>query len=251
MALEGFRLAMTALPGGVPAWHARAEPARLRELASAIAERGGRLAALWGSDERDGGAGFALHVAFVVDASLLWVEVPLDTEQPRYPDLSVTFPCADRMQRALRDLLGIEAEGAYDQRAWLRHGAWPADGYPLRRDAPAGETWPNQVEPYAFVQVEGDGVHEIPVGPVHAGIIEPGHFRFSIVGEKVLKLEERLGYVHKGIERRFTELPILEGHRLAARVSGDSAAAYSWAYCQALEGLSGVVVPARAAWLRA
>jgi Ni,Fe-hydrogenase III large subunit len=94
-------------------------------------------------------------------------------------------------------------------------------------------------------------VHEIPVGPVHAGVIEPGHFRFSVVGEKVLRLEERLGYVHKGIERRFTELPILEGHRLAARVSGDSAVEYSWAYCQALEGMTHTRIPARAAWLRA
>jgi Ni,Fe-hydrogenase III large subunit len=86
---------------------------------------------------------------------------------------------------------------------------------------------------------------------VHAGIIEPGHFRFSVVGEKVLRLEEHLGYVHKGIERRFTELPILEGHRLAARVSGDSAVAFSWAYCQALEGISGCAIPPRASWLRA
>ncbi|HXI66706.1 MAG TPA: hypothetical protein VNH41_02095, partial [Steroidobacteraceae bacterium] len=92
---------------------------------------------------------------------------------------------------------------------------------------------------------------EIPVGPVHAGIIEPGHFRFSIVGEKVLRLEERLGYVHKGIERRFTELNVLDAHRLAARVSGDSAVAFSWAYCQALEGIAGLAVPPRAAWLRA
>ncbi len=94
-------------------------------------------------------------------------------------------------------------------------------------------------------------MHEIPVGPVHAGIIEPGHFRFSVVGEKVLRLEERLGYVHKGIERRFTELTLLEGHRLAARVSGDSAVAYSWAYCQALESMAEASVPARAVWLRA
>jgi len=99
--------------------------------------------------------------------------------------------------------------------------------------------------------VEGDGVHEIAVGPVHAGIIEPGHFRFSVVGEKVLRLEERLGYVHKGIERRFTELGLVEGHRLAARVSGDSAVAFSWAYCQALEGMAEITIPARAAWLRA
>ena len=92
---------------------------------------------------------------------------------------------------------------------------------------------------YAFVRVDGDGVHEVPVGPVHAGIIEPGHFRFSVVGEKVLKLEARLGYAHKGIEQRFTQLPILDAHRLAARVSGDSAVAFSWAYCQALEGMTG------------
>jgi Ni,Fe-hydrogenase III large subunit len=101
------------------------------------------------------------------------------------------------------------------------------------------------------VAVAGDGVHEIAVGPVHAGIIEPGHFRFSVVGEKVLKLEERLGYAHKGIERRFTELPILDAHRLAARVSGDSGVAFSWAYCQALEGATDVAIPRRAAWLRA
>jgi Ni,Fe-hydrogenase III large subunit len=107
------------------------------------------------------------------------------------------------------------------------------------------------VDAYAFVRVEGDGVHEIPVGPVHAGIIEPGHFRFSVVGEKVLRLEERLGYVHKGIERRFMEFPILEGHRLAARISGDTAVAFSWAYCQALEGMSGANPPPRAASLRA
>ena len=94
-------------------------------------------------------------------------------------------------------------------------------------------------------------MHEIAVGPVHAGTIEPGHFRFSVVGEKVLRLEERLGYVHKGIEQRFTQFPILEAHRLAARVSGDSAVAFSWAYCQALEGLAGATIPARAVWLRA
>jgi Ni,Fe-hydrogenase III large subunit len=104
---------------------------------------------------------------------------------------------------------------------------------------------------YPFVRVAGDGVHEIPVGPVHAGTIEPGHFRFSVVGEKVLRLEERLGYAHKGIERRFAQMPLLEGHRLAARVSGDSAVAYSWAYCQALEGMARAAIPARAVWLRA
>jgi Ni,Fe-hydrogenase III large subunit/Ni,Fe-hydrogenase III component G len=251
VALDGLHLSMTALPGAVPAWHALAESGRLPDLARTIADRGGRLAALWGADGRERGAGFALHAAFVVEASLAWIEVALPAERPRYADLSSTFPCADRMQRALRDLLGIEAEGAHDPRPWLRHGAWPADAHPLRRDVPADATWPNQVEPYAFVPVEGDGVHEIPVGPVHAGIIEPGHFRFSIVGEKVLRLEQRLGYVHKGIDKRFESMDVAAGARLAGRVSGDSTVASSWAYAMAAESIAGVTPPTRALWLRA
>ena len=94
-------------------------------------------------------------------------------------------------------------------------------------------------------------MHEIPVGPVHAGIIEPGHFRFQVVGEKVLRLEERLGYTHKGIEKRFESMPLADGHRLAGRISGDSTVAYAWAYAQAVEAIAGVAPPPRAAWLRA
>ena len=154
------------------------------------------------------------------------------------------------MQRAVADLCGLRTTDA-DTRPWLRHAAWPESFHPLiHPHTPPSPAVP-VVEHYAFVAVEGDGVHEIPVGPVHAGIIEPGHFRFSVVGEKVLRLEERLGYVHKGIERRFTELPLQSGHRLAARVSGDSAVAFSWAYCQALEGMAAAHLPPRAAWLRA
>jgi Ni,Fe-hydrogenase III large subunit len=107
------------------------------------------------------------------------------------------------------------------------------------------------VRDYPFVRVEGDGVHEIPVGPVHAGTIEPGHFRFSVVGEKVLRLEQRLGYTHKGIGQRFIGMPALEGHRLAGRVSGDTTVGFAWAYCMAVEGALGVAVPERAQWLRA
>ncbi len=116
------------------------------------------------------------------------------------------------MQRATADLLGIAVDGAVDDRRWLDHGLWGAGGFALRHDArPAGAPADALPADYAFVRVDGDGVHEIAVGPVHAGIIEPGHFRFSVVGEKVLRLEEHLGYVHKGIERRFTELPAHRG----------------------------------------
>ena len=122
------------------------------------------------------------------------------------------------MQRATYDLLGVAAE-ADDQRPWLWLASWPIDQFPLRRDFVASTKWQPGQEEYDFVRVEGDGVHEIPVGPVHAGIIEPGHFRFQVVGEKVLRLEERLGYTHKGIEKRFESMALLEGGRLAGRVS--------------------------------
>src|SRR5262249_40485715 len=125
------------------------------------------------------------------------------------------------------------------------------DRFPLQRDFEASPKWEPGEEEYPFVRVTGDGVHEIPVGPVHAGIIEPGHFRFQVVGEKVLRLEERLGYVHKGIEKRFESLPLNEAGRLAGRISGDSTVAYALAYAQALEAMTETTVPARATWLRA
>jgi Ni,Fe-hydrogenase III large subunit len=172
------------------------------------------------------------------------------TATPVFPSLAEFFPSASRMERATFDLLGIRSMDP-DHRGWLRHGGWPETVFPLRRDFDSGSQFAVQSQPYPFVQVEGDGVHEIPVGPVHAGIIEPGHFRFSVVGEKVLRLEERLGYKHKGIAKRFEALHQREGHKLAARISGDSAVAYSWAYCAALEAITQTVCPPRAARLRA
>ena len=176
------------------------------------------------------------------------VEVELGAHAGEYPDLSPIFPAAERLQRAAFDLVGVRAAGG-DTRPWLRHAAWPADAHPLRHEPlPPTETGSDA---YPFVRVAGDGVHEIPVGPVHAGIIEPGHFRFSVVGEKVLRLEERLGYVHKGIEKRFEDLSLEHGAKLAARISGDSAVAFSWAYCMAAEHVAETMPPMRAAWLRA
>jgi Ni,Fe-hydrogenase III large subunit/Ni,Fe-hydrogenase III component G len=213
-----------------------------------LAAAGSRLAALWAS--RDERAAPTVRAAFLAEAGGLVLSLRLADADAPYPGLEGLFPAAARMQRAMADLSGLRSTDS-DTRPWLRHAAWPRSYRPLIDPPPLLGVPEPSIDSYEFVRVEGDGVHEIPVGPVHAGTIEPGHFRFSIVGEKVLRLEERLGYVHKGIERRFTELPILEGHRLAARVSGDSAVAFSWAYCQALEGISGAEIPVRAAWLRA
>src|SRR5215469_16241703 len=209
---------------------------------------GARLLALWAS--RAAHEPPEVHAAFLTDSDALLLTLPVTGADVSYRGLETHFPCASRMQRAMADLSGVRSSDP-DTRAWLRHNAWPPDFHPLADPAQPLTDHEAGVDVYPFVRVEGEGVHEIPVGPVHAGIIEPGHFRFSIVGEKVLRLEERLGYVHKGIERRFTELNVLDAHRLAARVCGDSAVAFSWAYCQALEGIAGVALPARAGWLRA
>jgi Ni,Fe-hydrogenase III large subunit len=223
------------------------EPVEWRELAQDVAAASGRLLALWGT--RRVPHGDALRAVVVAPPRALLVTVALEHGTRRFPGVEDVFPSAGRMQRAVFDLSGLRSTDP-DTRSWLRHAAWPPDAFPLSsKEMPP--SLPSPVDDYAFVRVEGDGVHEIAVGPVHAGVIEPGHFRFSVVGEKVLRLEERLGYVHKGIERRFTELSILDGHRLAARVSGDSAVAFSWAYCEALERMAATVVPGRGLMLRA
>ena len=213
-----------------------------------VAATGGRLVALW-ADAPPGG-GSRLHAAYAAEPGVLVLSLRLEANEREYPGLHEIYPAAARMQRAVADLSGPVARGM-DSRPWLRHAAWPQGFLPLAGTADPGPHAAARVDDYPFVRVTGDGVHEIAVGPVHAGIIEPGHFRFSVVGEKLLRLEERLGYVHKGIERRFAGMPLDDGHRLAARVSGDSAVAFSWAYCQAIEGMACTALPPRAAWLRA
>jgi Ni,Fe-hydrogenase III large subunit/Ni,Fe-hydrogenase III component G len=250
MRIDACGLDFQRLPGAARVALATVSEVQWSTFASAVQD-GGRLVALWGSDGRRAGLGFLVYAAYATDDGLACARLPVAAGQAEYPDLSALFPSAARMQRAVFDLLGVRAAGSEDRRPWLRHGAWPADYFPLRHDAEPHGAFDNEQERYAFVSVEGDGVHEIPVGPIHAGIIEPGHFRFSIVGEKVLRLEERLGYVHKGIERRFVGMPLADGHRLAGRVSGDSTVAYAWAYAMAAEAATGCAIPARAAWLRA
>src|SRR5665213_1017809 len=244
------------------AWFARSEPQagapglralvvspeQWRQVTLDLVAAGARLVAIWAS--MDELASPMICAAFLAEQGGIVLALPIVDPDVPYRGIEALFPGAARMQRAMADLSGIHSTDP-DVRPWLRHAAWPRSYRPLIDQTPAEPSAAPAIDDYEFVRVEGDGVHEIAVGPVHAGTIEPGHFRLSVVGEKVLRLEERLGYVHKGIEKRFMQLPILEAHRLAARVSGDSAVAFSWAYCQALEGISGAQIPPRAAWLRA
>jgi Ni,Fe-hydrogenase III large subunit len=155
-----------------------------------------------------------------------------------YPSVGASHPPALRLERAIRDLHGLKAVGSPDTRAWLDHGVWPNS----RPDAKPTE--------YKFLPVEGEGLHQIPVGPVHAGIIEPGHFRFTANGEHVVRLEQRLGYVHKGIEQLMRGADLTRAAKLAARASGDSTVAYAFAFALAAESALQVAAPPRAVVLR-
>jgi Ni,Fe-hydrogenase III large subunit len=163
-----------------------------------------------------------------------------------YPAVSRFHPPAARLERVIVDLYGLAPEGLPDPRPWLDHGKWGVR-HPLGAAGQGPETPP----PYPFLANEGEALHEIPVGPVHAGIIEPGHFRFTASGETVVRLEERLGYVHKGIDGLLTGADLVTAARLAGRVSGDSTVAYALAFARATEAALGIEAPPRANWLRA
>ena len=153
---------------------------------------------------------------------------------------------AIRLERTIQDVYGLRAVGLPDQRPWLDHGRWGVQ-HPLGTQAKV----PPPSAPYPFLTAEGESLHQIAVGPVHAGIIEPGHFRFTASGETVARLEQRLGYVHKGIEWLMVGASLDRAAQLAGRVSGDSTVAYSIAFAHAVEAALDVKVPRRAAWLRA
>ncbi len=163
--------------------------------------------------------------------------VSLEARHGVYPSVGAHHTPAMRLERAMRDLYDVNPMGLPDTRAWLDHGVWPTK--PLRTG-----------EGYQFLPADGSGLHQIPVGPVHAGIIEPGHFRFTANGETVVRLEERLGYVHKGVEALCAGASLAQASKIAARISGDSTVAYSFAFALATEGALGWDVPPRAVLLR-
>jgi Ni,Fe-hydrogenase III large subunit len=197
------------------------------------------LLGLWGD-------GSAVNMALLDQDPLGIGILTLECSSGRFPSVGARHPPAIRLERTVRDLNGLEPEGTPDQRPWLDHGRWDMQ-HPLGERAGA----PPATDAYAFLPVEGHSLHQIPVGPVHAGIIEPGHFRFTADGETVARLEERLGYVHKGIESLMAGADLARGARLAGRVSGDSTVAYALAFAHAAEAALDIAAPPRAVWLRA
>jgi Ni,Fe-hydrogenase III large subunit/Ni,Fe-hydrogenase III component G len=197
------------------------------------------LLGLWGD-------GDAVHMALLNEEPVDIGVITVECVNGRFPSVGASHPPAIRLERAIRDLYGLEPDGLPDQRPWLDHGRWG-----IRHPLGARVETPPLSVPYPFLAVEGESLHQIPVGPVHAGIIEPGHFRFTANGETVVRLEPRLGYVHKGIESHMMGADLDRAARLAGRTSGDSTVAYAIAFAHAVEAALDVKIPRRAAWLRA
>ena len=256
---------LNALFGGLPALVSHRGWPRVpvssgtwREIGEALREGKLDLLGEWGDAA-------AVHCALFEPATRGVQVASHEAGEGAVPSLAVFHPPALRLERAIADLSGIEMVGLPDRRPWLDHGRWPhpvplaqrsaaaiapATAAPAAPAAGAAPATPAQGPAYRFLAAEGPGLHQIPVGPVHAGIIEPGHFRFTASGETVVRLEERLGYTHKGIEKCMAGQGLEEAARIAARVSGDSTVAGSWAFVRAVEGALDFSPPARAVWLR-
>ncbi|SRR6266542_2240139 len=204
------------------------------------------------NDRRNDRSLFEIHYLFANAQEDWFVHAKVDVppEDLRIPSLAIFNYQASRFEREMHDMFGIETPDHPDPRPLVKHAFWPRDYFPLRKDAQAPEHFEDDGTPFPFKAVGGEGVYEIPVGPVHAGIIEPGHFRFSVVGETIIDLKTRLYFTHKGTEKLFEDRSPTEGVELAERIAGDTTIGHSLAYCQALESLAQIEVPARASYIR-
>jgi len=197
------------------------------------------LLALWADPKQ-------VHMALFEPDTKIFAIASHNLENSTFPSVGRVHAAAIRPERAMRDLHGVKPVGLNDNRPWLDHGKWPLR-HPLKSEADAVR----RHKVYPFLPAEGEGLHQIPVGPVHAGIIEPGHFRFTCAGETVVRLEQRLGYAHKGVEKLLEGKTPDQAAKLCARISGDSTVAYSLAFARSVEAALEVNIPSRAHWLRA
>jgi Ni,Fe-hydrogenase III large subunit/Ni,Fe-hydrogenase III component G len=209
-----------------------------------IADRGATVLLVAGEDRPSADAMYVHYLLALrgVPWELRHISVALPRESPSIPSLAaLSFPIS-RFEREMRDLLGITPAGHPDPRPLVRHGFWPETFHPLRQDA-VTPAFTDDGRPFPFTAVEGEGVYEIPVGPVHAGVIEPGHFRFNVLGETILKMRARLYFTHKGTERLCAGRRVEQAVALAERVSGDTTVGHAVAFCQAVESLAGLQIP--------
>ncbi len=232
--------------------HCRVSARDVKDLGDiACRSLGAELIFMAADDRRREAGAFFVHYLFAHRTAnwFLHASTRLEAEQAELPSLASFHYPASRFEREIRDLFGILFAGHPDPRPLVKHGFWPDSYYPLRKGASRRE-FTDDGQPFPFTPVGGEGVYEIPVGPVHAGVIEPGHFRFSVMGETIIDMKSRLYFTHKGTEKLFEGRDPLDGVELAERVSGDTSVGHALAYCQAIEAAADVEVPLRARYVR-
>ena len=233
--------------------HLETSTAGIKEICSYLdSNRNCILISLFAMDEREIKGCFSVHYVFSERQSglLIHLNTMLAPSHDSFPSISTSIPAAALYEREIQDLFGLHPIGHPDAKRLVFHGNWPQNNYPLRRDFPSDHKPEFVDETMEFKMITGDGVFEIPVGPVHAGIIEPGHFRFSLAGEPILNLEAQLYFVHRGIEKLCEGKSVEHCFYLSERISGDETFTNSLAYCQAIENIAGIKVPDRAAYTR-
>jgi Ni,Fe-hydrogenase III large subunit/Ni,Fe-hydrogenase III component G len=233
--------------------HCTIRPANVPSFTELMCGRlGAHLILIVADDRRATRAAFHLHYVFAhpVDRWLVVAFTYVSDLSPELPSVAIARYSASRFEREIQDLFGVRFAGHPDPRPLVRHGFWPDAYHPLRKGAVAPSAFEDDGRPFPFKTVSGEGVYEIPVGPVHAGVIEPGHFRFSVLGETIINMKSRLYFTHKGTEKLFEDRAPADGVELAERVSGDTSVGHALAYCQAIESLTRIEAPRRARYIR-
>jgi Ni,Fe-hydrogenase III large subunit/Ni,Fe-hydrogenase III component G len=212
----------------------------------------GSLSLLWAVDHRPRESRYEICYLFTLEERKDWLLLCADVREGDRLFRSITphIHAAKWYEREIRDMFGLIPVGHPDMRRLVRHEHWPKGTHPLKKDFPWDRVLGRQQGEYHFRHIEGEGVLEVPVGPIHAGIIEPGHFRFSVAGEPIMQLEVRHFWKHRGVEKLFERKSLTDGVALAERVSGDTTFGHSLAYCQAVESLMTIEIPPRARYLR-
>src|SRR5213080_898728 len=212
----------------------------------------GALSLLWAVDHRPREARYELCYLFTLSECRDWLLLCTDLQGDDRLFHSITphIHAAKWYEREIRDMFGLIPQGHPDLRRLVRHEHWPKGTHPLKKDFRWDTVLEQAQGEYAFRRIEGEGVFEVPVGPIHAGIIESGHFRFSVAGEPIMQLEVRHFWKHRGVEKLFEQQQLMSAVPLAERVSGDTTIGHSLAYCQAVERLFEIDVPLRARYLR-
>ncbi len=252
-ALTQGDLVAGAMVRGTREVHCHSAAASIVDCAERLCNQLGAELALMAADDRRATTG-ALFVHYLfAHARQHWlvnISVPVDRHAPAVPSLAPYLFPASRFEREIRDQFGIQFPGHPDPRPLIRHAFWPEDYHPLLRGETPRGNFEDDGSAFPFLPVGGEGVYEIPVGPVHAGVIEPGHFRFSVLGETIIRMKSRLYFTHKGTEKLFEGRAPMDGVALAERISGDTSVGHGLAYAQAVEAATGAVVPPRARYAR-